>query len=404
MMVSLWAIFCESIVLASPAAILWFFDFRLVFMDRLARRWHDVDVHPFESTTMSPGPAANSLLPIVPVRYLVLLCDLIDSWGFSSNAVLQAAKIDAVQFHQPHATLGAQQVDALLREAERVTGRMDLGFELGRNIKLNSHDTLGYAMISSPTCDHMVRMVSHYYRLITPMFSLSYRRERGMGELMFRPIIAMSREAMRFYQEAIVTATYLHLKALLQNHPARCEIHLSMQEPLHAARYRELAPAKVHFGATQMPGMMISLDAEQLDLPLPMADERARSLAEERCRALLRKVREQSSLKEWVSMVLSEAEDCQPKLDELANILNITSRTLDRYLRKEETTFRALSLEIRNVRACDMLREGERTISQIAYRLGYSDVANFSHAFRAANGCSPSAFAKQCHQSNEATQ
>lgn len=349
----------------------------------------------FEHCAMSPSPSAKSLLPIVPVRYLVLMCDMIESWGFPISDILLAANIDVVQFHQPHATLTSRQVDALLREAERATGRMDLGFELGRLVKLNSHDTLGYAMISSPTCDHMLRMVSHYYCLITPMFALSYRRERDKAELAFRPVVAMPRDTMRFYQEVIVTATYLHIKALLQQHPARCDIYLSIQEPLHGARYRELAPAKVHFGAAQMPGMLITMDAEQLDWPLPMADERARILAEERCRALLRDVREQSSLKEWVSMVLSESEDCQPKLDELANILNITGRTLDRYLRKEGTTFRVLALGIRNTRACDMLRQGDRSISQIAYRLGYSDVANFSHAFRTANGCSPTAFAEQ---------
>ncbi|MES2148400.1 MAG: AraC family transcriptional regulator ligand-binding domain-containing protein [Pseudomonadota bacterium] len=338
------------------------------------------------------GAPARSLLPILPVRYFVLLCDLLESWGIRSADVLAAANIDAVQFNQPHVNITTQQGDTLVREAERVTGRMDLGFELGRLVKPNSHDTLGYAMISSPTCDHMFRLVSRYYRLITPMFAMSYRRERDTAELSFRPVMAMSRESMRFYQEVIATTTYLHIKSLLQCHPARCAIYLSMQEPAHVARYKELAPAAVHFGAASMPGVTITLDAEQLDVPLTMADQRARNLAEERCRELLQNVREQSSLKEWVSMILNEAEDCQPKLDDLAAILNITTRTLDRYLRSEGTTFRVLSTQIRNARACVMLDEGRLSISQIAYRLGYTDVANFSHAFRTGNNCSPTAF------------
>ncbi len=97
-------------------------------------------------------------------------------------------------------------------------------------------------------------------------------------------------------------------------------------------------------------------------------------------------------------MVLMEAENCQPRLGELASILNITARTLDRYLRKEGCTFRELAVNIRNVRACALLRQGGYAISQIAYRLDYSDLANFSHACKAANGCSPSAFAAQDRQ------
>jgi AraC-like DNA-binding protein len=340
----------------------------------------------------------QSLLPIVPVRYMVILCDLIDSWGYPSSDVLMAAGIDVAQFHQPHATMTTRQVDALLREAERVTGRMDLGLEVGRVVKLSSHDTLGYAFISSPTVDQMVRLASRYYRLITPMFALTYSREDGMAHIVFRPVMAMASATMRFYQEAISTASYAHIRQLLQTHPARCDIYLSIQEPSHAARYRDLAPAKIHFGASEMPEIRIVMDGEQMDRPLPMGDERARSLAEERCRDMLHKARDQGSLKEWVSMVLMEAEDCQPRLEELASILNITARTLDRYLRKEGTTFRVLAVEIRNARACAMLRQGGFAVSQIAYRLGYSDLANFSHAFKAANGCSPSAFAEQHKQ------
>ncbi len=349
--------------------------------------------------TVTDSAPTQSLLPIVPVRYVVMLCDLIESWGYPSGDVLTAAGIDIAGFHQPHATITTRQNDALLREAERLTGRLDLGFEVGRQVKLSSHDTLGYAFISSPTVDHVMRLAARYYRLITPMFTLSYRRVAGMAELEFRPVMALAPPAMRFYQEAIASGTYAHIKQLLQAHPARCEISLSMQEPAHAQRYRELAPAKVYFGAAMMPGVKMVMEAEQLDRPLPMGDERARSLAEERCRELLQRVREQGSLKEWVSMVLREAEDCQPRLEELASILNITTRTLDRYLRKEGVTFRLLAVEIRNGRACAMLRQGGHAVSQIAYRLGYSDLANFSHAFKAANGCSPSAYAEQCKRS-----
>jgi AraC-like DNA-binding protein len=37
---------------------------------------------------------------------------------------------------------------------------------------------------------------------------------------------------------------------------------------------------------------------------------------------------------------------------------------------------------------------GDTSISEIAYRLGYADVVNFSHAFRRMNGRSPRAWAR----------
>jgi transcriptional regulator GlxA family with amidase domain len=42
-----------------------------------------------------------------------------------------------------------------------------------------------------------------------------------------------------------------------------------------------------------------------------------------------------------------------------------------------------------HVITCEMLVDSRQSISQIAWRLGYGDPANFSHAFRATGGASP---------------
>ncbi len=115
-------------------------------------------------------------------------------------------------------------------------------------------------------------------------------------------------------------------------------------------------------------------------------------MAEQRCRTLLQRYSERGNWTGWVVMMLTEAEDSQPTLEELAGLLGISARTLDRYLKKVDSSFRDLAIEVRNGRAQKLLREGQLTISQIAYRLGFTDVANFSRAFRRANGASPSDF------------
>jgi AraC-like DNA-binding protein len=79
-------------------------------------------------------------------------------------------------------------------------------------------------------------------------------------------------------------------------------------------------------------------------------------------------------------------------LAELAGILNIAPRTLDRYLSRESNNFRSISQNVRHQRACKLLRGGELPISQIAYKLGYSDAGNFSRAFSRIAGYSPTDF------------
>ncbi|MET3449629.1 AraC family transcriptional regulator ligand-binding domain-containing protein [Ralstonia sp. 1138] len=342
--------------------------------------------------TMPNAQIKAAARPLLPARYFLLLGDYLKSAGTSLGEVLHAIDMDPDQLKDTDFSLTAQQLDRLLVETQRLTGRSDLGFEWGCRLKLNSHDILGYAMLSCPTLDHVLRLSSRYYRLLTPMFSMSYQRKGNHAEIVFRPALPMPKETLNLIQEAIAVSTHLQCKSLLQNPSSVYDIYMSMEAPPHATRYRELVPARVHFGAFALPEIRLVADTWSLDAPLPMADAHVVRMAEARCRALLQKYNEQESWTEWAVMMLSEAEDDQPTLKELAGLLGISSRTLDRYLKKENSSFRNLAVEVRDERARKLLADGRLPISQIAYRLGFTDVANFSRAFRRANGVSPSSF------------
>jgi AraC-like DNA-binding protein len=88
-------------------------------------------------------------------------------------------------------------------------------------------------------------------------------------------------------------------------------------------------------------------------------------------------------------MMLRESEDSRPTLEQLAGFMNISARTLARYLDAEDASFRDLSLQVRTERARELLAEGDLSVTQIAYRLGYTDVASFVRCFRAQTGRTP---------------
>ena len=78
-----------------------------------------------------------------------------------------------------------------------------------------------------------------------------------------------------------------------------------------------------------------------------------------------------------------------PRLENIALALNITPRTLQRKLQDENTTYRKLSDIIRYELASTLLRYKELTISEIAYKLGYSELKSFRKAFKQWSGVTP---------------
>jgi len=71
-------------------------------------------------------------------------------------------------------------------------------------------------------------------------------------------------------------------------------------------------------------------------------------------------------------------------------MLHMTSRTLLRRLREEDTTFQEVSERLREELAYDYLLQDNFTIEQIASQLGFSSSSTFSRAFVRWTGQRPS--------------
>jgi AraC-like DNA-binding protein len=62
--------------------------------------------------------------------------------------------------------------------------------------------------------------------------------------------------------------------------------------------------------------------------------------------------------------------------------LGLSERSLRRHLADENTSYRRLTQSALHASACSLLRKPALTLQNIAYQLGFSDVAAFHRAFR----------------------
>ena len=336
-------------------------------------------------------PSAVRTRAFLPARYYALLIHMIHGPGLTADQLLDPIGLNLSALDKPETMLSLNQVDALIERAAVMSGRDDLGMQLGRLIKPSNHEYLGYALMTSATLDEAFQLASRYWRLISPAFNLRYEKELRGIRIELEPSVEMSLTSLRFHIETIATAFHEELRFLLSGQVPAYDLHLPASLAIHVGIRRWLAPARVHFDA---PG-----HAMQLDLPmqvamrrLALADKTALRIARQRCEEAMARMTIQGSLSSWVKSMLEQASDHQPRQHELARILHVSTRTMNRRLGAEGSSFRELGRLTRQARARQMLMQSKLSITRIALQLGYRDTANFTRAFRLEHGITPALF------------
>jgi AraC-like DNA-binding protein len=95
--------------------------------------------------------------------------------------------------------------------------------------------------------------------------------------------------------------------------------------------------------------------------------------------------------------VLVEAylDDGYPQIELAAEITGTSVRTLQRRLSDAGLSYSELVQQVRFDAAVRMLSDRDTSLTNVAYRLGYTDPSNFSRAFRHMTGVSPREFRQQ---------
>ncbi|EPL3194736.1 helix-turn-helix domain-containing protein, partial [Acinetobacter baumannii] len=169
------------------------------------------------------------------------------------------------------------------------------------------------------------------------------------------------------------------------------DVDLDFPEPEGFDKYKSKLSSTIRFN---QPHLISSFDKKYLGFKLVNADPIASQIAINQCEAELSALGERRRLAMRVRDILSNSEQHYLSIENVAEYLHMSDRTLKRQLAAEGTSFSTLVDEVRYRHATSLLSRTDYSLEQIADELGYSDVANFSRAFKRWSGRSPSNWRK----------
>lgn len=327
--------------------------------------------------------------PSIPAVQALHLAELVRRWGVSPAALLRGIDLDEGELTDPNRRLTVGVLVPLVERARALTGEPGLGVYFGLRMQVASHGYLGFAAMTASTVGEALDLAVRFAPMLTTAFSLRLTRSGRNAALVLdeEADLGPARDAVLL---ALLVGIW-RIGCTLTGRELGGHADLAIPEPPYFSRFRPIAP-NVRFAQARNE---LVFDASALAFPLSTADPAALQLARDQCERAIQALGFEGRLVGRARAAIPKAGGGFRTLDEVAGKLGVSGRTLKRKLAIGGTSYSALLDEARLERARELLRADRRSIEEIAESLGYSDVANFTRAFRRWTGSTPAAERKR---------
>ena len=270
------------------------------------------------------------------------------------------------------------------------TSPFKVGMELGSRYHLTSYGIMGYALLASSTPRKAIELglrfldLTYVYskiELIEIDQDLSLRFSCDIAGELGNLILARDMMGAAMIQREVFESGYL---------PINLQFTSSQPPDLSLDALQKLLGAEIQFGANYNG---ITWVAKQMDLPLIKANAATAKICEQQCSQLLQQKQNWKPIEKQVKDTLLHL-GLTSSMQDIADYLSRTTRTLHRQLKQEQTSWRQVRDEVR-IGIAEELLSNPMKLDEIAERLGFSDGANFSHSFKRCRNITPSQHRKQ---------
>ncbi|WP_277588757.1 AraC family transcriptional regulator [Pseudomonas chlororaphis] len=285
-------------------------------------------------------------------------------------------------------------VYAVLQDAVQLCGNPDLGLLAYTKAHPANLEVLGYALMSGATLDTALQRLVDYHSLVSNGFYLCLERSPQAVTLIGFDIALEPGLVPRAFIDAGAAQTLGLVHWLLPGHkPQPLTASFTYPRPPDTRALERLLGANLQFDA---PYNSLSFSPRDCAMALPSADPALDVLHMEYARTRLKLLLD-GSMTARVRRVLSErlAQGGPSDLRHIAQLVGVSSRSLQRRLGNEDMHFSALLDEARLMLAHSFLRNSARSVKYIGALLGFRDQSSFHKACRRWFGMTPGRYRQE---------
>lgn len=318
----------------------------------------------------------------------LLLWRAAEFYGLEPEALFRQAGLEPEKIKDAKARYSESASTRLLSSIIEASGDPCFGLNVGAFWHPSALHGLGFAWMASRSLEEALDRLVRYFRILITGERL-LMEQRGDGHL-------LSIETPPEYPRApdvlydLIFAAVVHMCRLSAGedfHPAA--VMLRRSAPPCADQFAAYFQTTVKFDAGQDAILMPTM---ALRAELPTANVDIATASDQIVEQYLAEIDRTEVSVRVAAKLVAMLPSGRVSERAIADSLYMSSRSLQRRLKAEGTTFKALLDATRRDLGIRYLKQSNMSIDEITYMLGFSDSSNFSRAFKRWTGSSPTQF------------
>ena len=335
---------------------------------------------------------AHAVADIVPYMARSLL-GLMEDRGLSLERLCRGLGFTHTDLLDSHLLLSHQQVRSLVLRAQLLTRDPALGIASGARQTPVSWGLMGLAMLTCETFGEAIEYGLSQQGAGGAMLHNAFEVRGREAHLEVLPRL-FDLEIEGFLVEENFASAVAIGRCLVGSEFAPLRVDLAFARPAYEEMYRRYFRCPIRFDAGVN---RLTIDSHWLGARLPGYDRITCGLVRAQLNTLLQKPVGRHDLVESLANRLRLGVDERARQTDLAQMVNVSERTLRRRLESQSVSYRALRDETRFERARDLLVHTTLTMAQVADAVGYSDARAFRRAFKRWSGQLPAQYRAASH-------
>ena len=310
-----------------------------------------------------------------------VLPELLREFGVDPELVLADAGLDAEALNDPKEVIPYAAVGRLLHSAVARTNCSHFGLLVGRSWHLTDLGVVGEVMRNSPTVGDALRALVHF-QIINCGGAVPFVRRADRSADFGCAIYESGMPSVDQATDMYVATGVNFLRELCGPDWSPSEIFLPYSRPENIEQQRHFFRVQPHFDAEVC---AIRFAAEWLRAPIEGADpHRLRAATAEATAQLTPDILQ--AVRRSLRLLMLDGRNSG---DDVAKMLNLHRRTLNRRLKDAGTTFQAQLDLVRFEAARQLLASSAVTLDDLAALLGYSGISPFMRSCKRWVGATP---------------